>query len=105
MWFAGAVATRRHLIPCTILPSAARAFEIGPVRFFHRSELDPKDYGLESVEDGIEIYFGPLLRMMDDHAAEWLAEVSVEGCERARSGQIAGLAAEEACTEPVGFLA
>ena len=66
----GAAATRRHLVPCTILPSTARAFEIGPVRFFHRSELDPKDYGLGPVEDGIEVYFGPLLRMMDDHAAE-----------------------------------
>ena len=95
-WFAGAAARRRHLVPCTILPSSARAFEIGPVRFFHRSELDPKDYGPGSVEHGVEGYFGPLLGMMDAHAAGWLAEVSVDRCERVRSGEIAGLAVDVA---------
>ena len=95
-WFDGAAATRRHLIPCAILPSTARAFEIGPVRFFHRSELDPKDYGLGAVKDGVEVYFGPLLRMMDDHAAGWLAEVSVDRRERGRSGEIAGLTVDVA---------
>ena len=95
-WFASAAVTRRHLVPCTILPSRASAFEFGPIRFFHVSELDPKDYGLAPVEGGLEAYFGPLLRMMNDHAASWLAEVAVEGCERERSAEIAGLAVDVA---------
>ena len=95
-WFASAAITRRHLIPCTILPSRASAFEFGPIRFFHASEIDLKDYGLAPVEGGLEAYFGPLLRMMNDHAASWLAEVEVEGCERERSAEIAGLAVDVA---------
>ena len=95
-WFADAAVTRRHLVPCTILPSRASGFEFGPIRFFHVSELDPKDYGLAPVEGGLEFYFGPLLRMMNDHAASWLAEVAVEGCERERSAEIAGLAVDVA---------
>ena len=93
-WFSNSTASRRHLIPCTLFPAKARGFDFGPVRFFHVSELDPKDYGLTPMEGGLELYFGPLLKMMDDHAASWLAEISVEGCERNRSAEIAGLAVD-----------
>ena len=95
-WFSNAAASRQHLVPCTILPSKARGFNFGPIRFFHVSELDPKDYGLAPVESGLDVYFGPLLKMMADHAASWLAEISVEGCERNRSAEIAGLAVDVA---------
>ena len=95
-WFSNAAVSRRHLVPCTIFPSSARAFEFGPIRFFHQSELDPKDYGLAAMEGGVEAYFGPLLSLMGDHAVSWLAEVSVEGCERERSTEIAGLAVDVA---------
>ena len=95
-WFSNAAVSRRHLVPCTILPPRARGFNFGPIRFFHVSELDPKDYGLAPVEGALDVYFGPLLKMMDDHAASWLAEVSVEGCESNRSAEIAGLAVDVA---------
>lgn len=95
-WFSNAAASRRHLVPCTILPPKAGGFNFGPIRFFHVSELDPKNYGLEPVESGLDVYFGPLLKMMHDHAASWLAETSVEGCERNRSAEIAGLAVDVA---------
>ena len=58
--FAEAAVTRRHLVPCTILPSSARAIEFGPIRFCHQSALDPKDYGLATIKGGAETYFGPL---------------------------------------------
>ena len=93
-WFAKAAVTRRHLVPCTILLSRARAFECGPIRFFHASELDPKDYDVLVSESNLDVYFGPLWHMMQDHAACWLAEVSVDGCEQERSGEIAGLAVD-----------
>ena len=95
-WFSNAAASRLHLVPCTILPPRARAFNFGPIRFFHASELDPQDYGLAPVKSALDVYFGPLLKMMDDHAASWLAEISVEGCESNRSAEIAGLAVDVA---------
>ena len=95
-WFSNEAASRRHLVPCTILPSRARSFNFGPVRFFHVSEFDPKDYGLASVESACDVYFGPFLKMMDDHAASWLAEISVEGCEKNRSVEVASLAVDVA---------
>ena len=94
--FAEAAVTRRHLVPCTILPSSARSIGFGPVRFFHRSALDPKDYGLAAVKGGVEAYFGPLSRMMARNEASWLAEVSVGGCEGQRSTEIAGLTVDVA---------
>ena len=93
--FAEAAVTRRHLVPCAILPSSARSIEFGPVRFFHQSELDPKDYGVAAIK-GVEAYFGPLSRMMARHEASWLAEVSVGGCEGQRSTEIAGLTVDVA---------
>ena len=94
--FAEAVVTRRHLVPCTILPGSARSIEFGPVRFFHQSALDPNDYGLAAIKGGAKAYFGPLSRMMARHEASWLAEVSVGGCEGQRSTEIAGLAVDVA---------
>ena len=94
--FAEAVVTRRHLVPCTILPGSARSIELGPVRFFHQSALDPNDYGLAAIKGGAKAYFGPLSRMMARHEASWLAEVSVGGCEGQRSTEIAGLAVDVA---------
>ena len=94
--FAEAVVTRRHLVPCTILPGSARSIEFGPVRFFHQSALDPNDYGLAAIKGGAKAYFGPLSRMMARHEASWLAEVSVGGCEGQRSTEIAGPAVDVA---------
>ena len=94
--FVEATVTRRHLVPCTIFPWSASSIEFGPVRFFHQSALDPKDYGLAAIKGGVEAYFGPLSRMMAKHEASWLAEVSVGGCERERSTEIAGLAVDVA---------
>ena len=95
-WFSNAAVSRRHLVPCTILPSSARAFEFGPIRFFHASEFNPKDYDLPAADSGIDVFVGPLTRMMRDHSACWLAEVSVDGCERNRSAEIAGLTVDVA---------
>lgn len=94
--FAEASVTRRHLVPCTILPWSARSIEFGPVRFFHQSALDPNDYGLAAIKGGAEAYFGPLSRMMARHEASWLAEVSVGGCEGQRATEVAGLAVDVA---------
>lgn len=92
-WFTGAAVTRRHFVPSNILPEKARAFEFGPIRFFHVSDLNPMDYGL-SGNSIIDISFNPLKNMMQNHAACWLGEVLVEGCEKKRSAEIAGLAVD-----------
>jgi len=94
-WFTGAAVTSRHLVPSNILPEKARAFEFGPIRFFHIGDLDPMDYDL-SGEWVIAISFDPLRNMMRNHAACWLGEVLVEGCENERSAEIAVLAVDTA---------
>ena len=95
-WFARVGKTRRHLIPCNVLPSRAEAFEVGPIRFFHVSDLDPDDYGLPSGDGVVDVSVEPLMRVMEDHVASWLGEVLVEGCEKQRSLEIAELAVDVA---------
>ena len=95
-WFAGAAATRQHLVPCGVLPSKARAFEFGQIRFFHASNLKLEDYGLPAGGSVTELSLEPLMRVLGDHAAGWLAEVSVEGCEKKRSAEIAEFAVDVA---------
>ena len=95
-WFAGTAVMRQHLVPCNVLPSSAQAFDFGPIRFFHISDLNPDDYGLPAGDGVIDTALEPLTRIMGDHAAGWLGEVSVEGCEKKRSAEIAELAVDVA---------
>ena len=95
-WFARAAATRRCVVPCNVLPMRARAFEFGPIRFFHYSEFNPEDYGLPDGAGVADVSLEPLKRLMGDQAASWLGEVSVEGCEKSRSTKIAELAVDVA---------
>ncbi len=95
-WFVSAAVTRRYLIPCNVLPSTAEAFDVGPIRFFHVSDLNPDDYGLPAGGRVADVSLEPLRRVMRDHAAGWLGEVSVEGCEKQRSAEIADLAVDVA---------
>ena len=94
--FTSTAVTRRSLVPCNVLPSRARAFEFGPIRFFHASDLDPGDYGLPAGDGVVDVSLEPLMRVMEDPAAGWLGEVSVEGCEKKRSAEIAELAVDVA---------
>ena len=95
-WFTGAAVVRKHLVPCNVLPERARAFEFGPIRFFHVSDLNPEDYGLPAGDGVVDVSLEPLTRLMTDHAAGWLGEISVEGCEKMRSAEVAELAVDVA---------
>lgn len=95
-WFARASESRQYLVPCNVLPSRARAFEFGPIRFFHYSDLDTDDYGLPADSEVADVSLEPLRCVMGDNAASWLGEVSVEGCEKKRSAEIAELAVDVA---------
>lgn len=93
-WFDTVAVTRQHFIPCTILPSRAQAFEIGPIRFLHISDLNPTDFGLPQRDDVGALFFDPLKRMMQERAAGWVGVVQVEECEEKRSTEIADLAVD-----------
>ena len=95
-WFGTVAVTRRHLVPCTILPSRAQAFEIGPIRFLHISDLNPTDFGLPQRDDVRGLLLDPLTRMMQERAAGWVGVVQIEGCEEKRSAEIADLAVDVA---------
>ncbi len=95
-WFARVAVTRRCLVPCNVLPLRAEAFEFGPIRFFHYSDFNPEDYGLPAGDGVVDVSLEPLKRVMGEHAASWLGEVSVEGCEKSRSTKIAELAVDAA---------
>lgn len=95
-WFNEATVARRHFVPVNILPCKARAFEFGPIRFFHASALDLEDYGVSAAKGAIDICLGPLINMMQNHAACWWGEILVKGYEKERSTEIAGLAMDVA---------
>ena len=95
-WFASVTITRRYLVPCAILTSEGRSFAIGPIRFFHISDLAPEDYDLPRGAGQDDPRLEPVTRIMRDQAAEWLCDVTVEGCEKNRSEEIADLAVDVA---------
>lgn len=95
-WFDAVAVTRQHFIPCTILPSRAQAFEIGPIRFLHISDLNPTDFGLPQRDDVRGLLLDPLTRMMQERAAGWIGVVQIEGREEKRSAEIADLAVDVA---------
>lgn len=93
-WFGQLAARRRVFVPCVISPWAAPRFSIGPAVFVHvdeaaRSEFYPPA-GDVLGRDG----FDRMLGLMRDNRANWLACVSVEGCEHERAEEIGALAAD-----------
>ena len=93
-WFGELAARRRVFVPCVISPWAAPRFSIGPVIFVHIDEAVRSEF-YPPVEDMLgRDGFDRMLGLMRDNRANWLACVSVEGCEHQRAEEIGALAAD-----------
>lgn len=92
-WFAEVSATRTHIVPCAFIPYPARSFDIGPVRFAHATNLDAGELGVKG-HAGFETVWETIERQLHERAASWVAVVEVEGCENARSSELADTAVD-----------
>ena len=94
-WFAGQALPRRVFVPCVISRTTAPRFEIGPIVFEFIDRLPTSDFypHSQSAVEG-RSHFDRLLEWMREGGADWLAQVTVEGCERKRAEEIAELAVD-----------
>jgi len=92
-WFATVSVTRTHIVPCAVIPNRAPSFNIGPVRFAHATDFDAGDLGVKG-HAGFETGWATIERQLNERAASWVAVVEVEGCESARSSEIADTAVD-----------
>lgn len=95
-WFSGRAAPRRVFVPCVISRTPAGRFEIGPVTFEYIDTLMTSDfcpYSGDDISQGRR-GFDDLVRWMRLGGGDWLARVSVDGCEQKRAEEIAELAVD-----------
>jgi hypothetical protein len=95
-WFADTASPRRVYVPCVISRTPAPRFEIGPVTFEFIDRVATSDFspqsggGAASPRRGLD----DLVLWMREWDANWLARVSVDGCEQKRAEEIAELAVD-----------
>ncbi len=95
-WFSDKALSRRVFVPCVISRTVASRFEIGPIAFEFIDRIAASDFyprGDESVTFD-QRGFDDLLRWMRERDADWLARVSVDGCEQKRAEEVAELAVD-----------
>ena len=90
-WFAEETsAPRHHVVPCAVIPSYAKQFCIGPVKFQHICDFDQQQLGITKDHPAIPRLWTPLFEpQMSSQAATWTAEVDINGCDEKRSREIA----------------
>lgn len=95
-WFADKASPRRVFVPCVISRTPAPRFDVGPVTFEFIDRVTTSDFcpygGGDAALD--RRGFDDLVRWMRERDADWLARVSVDGCERKRAEEIAELAVD-----------
>jgi hypothetical protein len=95
-WFQDRAKPRRAFVPCVLSPWAAPAFSIGPVEFIFgeevpRSAFVPKANAADALSLGV---FDRMLQFMKAAHANWLARVSVAGCEQQRAEETGAVAVD-----------
>lgn len=95
-WFADKASPRRVFVPCVISRTPAPRFEIGPVTFEFIDSVATSSFYPRGGEDAAldRRGFDDLGRWMQEQDADWLARVSVDGCEQKRAEEIAELAVD-----------
>ena len=95
-WFAEKTSPRRVFVPCVISRTPAPRFEIGPVTFEFIDRVATSDFCPNGGGDAAldRRGFDDLVRWMRERDADWLARVSVDGCEQKRAEEIAELAVD-----------
>jgi hypothetical protein len=92
-WFDDHPNPRTYCIPCAIIPSYGSAFTVGPVSFMHTDTfIEQKQIKVDQDLDAA--IYGLLFEIMDRRSSEWIAEVTVDGCEPKRSREIAELSVD-----------
>ena len=95
-WFVDQTPPRQVFVPCVISRTPAPRFEIGPIVFEFIDRVTTSDfYPHRSGDAAFDRHgFDDLVRWMREQDANWLARVSVDGCERERAGESAELAVD-----------
>lgn len=83
---------REVFLPCAISPWPAPPFSIGPVRFTFINDVRQADFYVSASTLVREHDFDKMLERMQRDRGSWLAQVEVEGCDRARGEEIGALA-------------
>lgn len=92
-WFVRLATPRRVFVPCVISPWAAPRFSVGPADFIFIDDLLSSDF-YPPAQDLLGRYeFKRMLDSMREGRANWLARISVEGCERFKAEEIGALSA------------
>jgi hypothetical protein len=95
-WFSDRTLPRRVFVPCVISRTPAPRFEIGPVTFEFIDRVATSDFCPHGRGDAAldRPGFDDLMRWTREGDADWLARVSVDGCEQKRAEEIAELAVD-----------
>jgi hypothetical protein len=95
-WFSDKTSPRRVFVPCVISRTPAPRFEIGPVTFEFIDRVTTSDFCPHGGGDAaVDRYgFDALVQWMRERDADWLACVSLDGCEQKRAEEIAELAVD-----------
>ncbi len=95
-WLADKTSPRRVFVPCVISRTSAPRFEIGPVTFEFIDRVTTSDFYPRGDGDAAfdQRGFDDLVQWMRERDADWLARVSVDGCEQHRAEEVAELAVD-----------
>ncbi|MCP2221699.1 hypothetical protein [Bradyrhizobium elkanii] len=94
-WFAGKASSWRIFVPCLLARTPAPRFAVGPVTFEFIDNVVTSDFYPRDGTAGLDRRgFDDLLGWMREHDADWLARISVEGCEQHRAEEIGELAVD-----------
>ena len=90
-WFATkTTAPRHHVVPCSVIPTYASWFSIGPVTLGHICDFDQQKLGIDKDHPFLRALWNPLFEpQMSAQAATWLAGVKIPACEEQRSLELA----------------
>ena len=93
-WFQQEAEPREVFVPCAVSPWPAPEFAIGPVRFIYMDDVPRTDFYPPYADSMRRRDFDKMLESMKSERAHWLAQISVEGCDRERGEEIGALAAD-----------
>jgi hypothetical protein len=93
-WFRTEAEPRELFVPCAVSPWRAPQFTIGSARFIYIEDVARADFYPASSKSIWGPAFEEMLTRMRAERAHWLAQVSVEGCDRERSEEIGALSVD-----------
>ncbi|MBS1092386.1 hypothetical protein JK208_12305 [Gluconobacter sp. Dm-74] len=92
-WFDRLSTPRRVFVPCIISPWRAPRFSIGPADFVFIDDIQRSDFYPREDDWLGRSHFDKMIGVMKKGRANWLARISVEGCERSKAEEIGNVSA------------